>query len=199
MADGAAPDRPRLTLPEAEAAFLRDGLSGAGVVLEYGMGGSTVLAAETAGRALFSVESDAGFAGRLRGWLSANPTRREVVLHHVDLGRTGDWGYPKDPAAWPRFHRYPTTVWDRHDFVHPDAVLIDGRFRAACFLTVLFRIERPVAVFWDDYADRPPYHEVERYARPAAFGGRMARFDLSPMAMPPRDLTWVMDVFTRTL
>jgi hypothetical protein len=77
-------------------------------------------------------------------------------------------------------------------------VLIDGRFRAACFLTVLLRIERPVAVYWDDYASRPAYHDVERYARPAEVVGRMARFDLSPMTMPPRDLTCVMDVFTRT-
>ncbi|EPX86194.1 hypothetical protein ruthe_01004 [Rubellimicrobium thermophilum DSM 16684] len=72
-----------------------------------------------------------------------------------------------------------------------------GRSRAACFLTVLFRGERPVTVFWDDDADRPAYREVERYARPAAMVGRMARFDLTPTALHPGDLTWVMDVFTR--
>jgi hypothetical protein len=197
LVETAAAERPGLLLPEAEAAFLRDGLSRADVILEYGSGGSTLLAAGLPGRGLFSVESDAAFADRLRGWLAADPPRREVVLHHVDIGRTSEWGYPEQAGAWRRFHRYPTTVWDRHDFLHPDTVLIDGRFRAACFLTVLFRCERPVSVFWDDYADRPAYHEVERLCRPAEVVGRMARFDLTPTTLPPRDLTWVMDVFTR--
>ena len=51
--------RPKLTLPEAEASALRAAYAAAEVVLEYGSGGSTVLAAE-AGAEVWAVESDAG-------------------------------------------------------------------------------------------------------------------------------------------
>ena len=49
--------RPELTLPEAEAALLRETYDRAGVILEYGSGGSTVLAAEQPGKTVPSVES----------------------------------------------------------------------------------------------------------------------------------------------
>jgi hypothetical protein len=76
-------------------------------------------------------------------------------------------------------------------------VLVDGRFRAACFLTTLFRITRPVRLFFDDYAGRPIYHEVERYGAPVAMHGRMAEFALDPTSIPADDLTWILETFTR--
>ena len=39
------PDGPKLTLPDHESAALREAYANAGVILEYGMGGSTVVAA----------------------------------------------------------------------------------------------------------------------------------------------------------
>jgi hypothetical protein len=76
-------------------------------------------------------------------------------------------------------------------------VLIDGRFRAACFLTVLFRATRPVTVYFDDYTDRPGYHDIERYGAPVATFGRMARFDVVPQTLPVADLSFIMDVYAR--
>ena len=47
---GAAPiTRPELTMPEAESALLRETYGRAGVILEYGTGGSTVVASELPG------------------------------------------------------------------------------------------------------------------------------------------------------
>ena len=188
---------PALTLPAAEAEGVRAAYGAAGVILEYGSGGSTALAAGLPGKTVFSVESDADWAAGLAAWFSAHPPAAEVVIHHVDVGPTGKWGTPVGNAAAARFHTYPISVWDRPDFRHPDVVLVDGRFRAACFLTTAFRIARPVTLLWDDYADRPAYHEVERIARPVAMHGRMARFDLMPTPVPAADLAWVIDQFTR--
>lgn len=184
-------------MPEEGAAAVRAMYEGAEVILEYGAGGTTAIAAALPGKTIYSVESDRDWLDGMADWFEAHPPAARVILHHADIGETGKWGAPVGHAAWARFHHYPLSVWDRSDFRHPDAVLIDGRFRAACFLTVLFRITRPVTLLWDDYADRPAYHEVERLVRPVAMHGRMARFDLNPMTMPGADLPWVVEQFTR--
>lgn len=191
---------PALTLPPEEAEALAAVYGAAGVILEYGSGGSTALAADMAGKAIFSVESDADWAAGMQAWFDSHPPRaRRLVIHHVDIGPTAKWGNPADSSGWTRYHRYPFTVWSLPRFEHPDAVLIDGRFRVACFLAVLFSIERPVTVLWDDYTVRPRYHVVERLAQPSALHGRMARFDLTPQAVRNRDLPWIIDQFNRKL
>ncbi|MBD3764696.1 MAG: hypothetical protein IE927_08180 [Rhodobacterales bacterium] len=183
---------PPLTLPPEEARALRSAYAGADTILEYGSGGSTVLAAGMAGKTVFSVESDAGFLTRLQDWFAANPPAARLHLHHADIGPTADWGRPADESAFRKWPGYPISVWDRADFVHPDVVLIDGRFRVACLLTTAFRILRPVVALFDDYAPRRAYHAVETLLRPAAMVGRMARFDLVPLAVPADRLAWVL-------
>ena len=89
------------------------------------------------------------------------------------------------------------SIWDLPEFVHPDVVLIDGRFRAACFLTTLFRCTRPLTLLWDDYIDRPAYHEVESLLKPVEMIGRMARFDVVPMPIPADRLLWVIQTYLR--
>ncbi len=191
-----APVKPKLTFPEAEAAWVTEQYARAGVILEYGSGGSTVLAGEQLGVTVFSVESDLDWSANLAAWFDANPPRANVQLHPVDIGRTEKWGRPAGHGGWRRYHRYPISVWDRDDFQHPDLVLIDGRFRAACFLTVMLRITRPVTLLFDDYVERKPYHLVERYAAPAETRGRMARFDLTPTAFPAADMALIFVTFT---
>jgi hypothetical protein len=190
---------PALTMPEAEAEALRAAYKAAKVILEYGSGGSTVLAAGLANRRVFSVESDADWLRGMEGWFAANPPAAKVMLHHADIGPTEDWGRPKDDSRFRRWWRYPHGVWERPDFRHPDVVLIDGRFRAACLLTVAFRISRPVVALFDDYTTRPAYHEVEAVVRPATLIGRMAIFDLEPMPIPPDRLGWLVNMHLRPL
>ncbi|PYE81292.1 class I SAM-dependent methyltransferase [Pseudoroseicyclus aestuarii] len=203
MTQAAAPVRPdaqtapELTLPPQEAAALRAGYEAAEVILEYGTGGSTLMAAQLPGRAVFGVDSDPDWIAGLEAWFGANPSEARVVLHHGDIGPVARWGYPAGSQSWRRFQRYPLGVWDRDDFRHPDVVLIDGRFRAACYLTVLFRITRPVTVYWDDYTDRPGYREVERLSAPVALHGRMAEFRAEPTPVPPEALDWVIGTYAR--
>ncbi len=177
-----------MTLPDAEAAFLRAAYAEAAVILEYGSGGSTVVAAELPGKTVFSVET---------GYFNANTTASAVTLHHVDIGATREWGKPVDDSGWRRYHHYPLSVWDRADFRHPDVVLIDGRFRVGCLLAALHRITRPVLALFDDYAPRPAYHRAEAWVKPARMVGRMACFQLEPRALPMAELSRIMDFFTR--
>ena len=97
----------------------------------------------------------------MQRWFDENPPSGQVVLHHADIGDTKAWGMPVNNRRVARWPGYPMSVWDRDDFQQPDTVLIDGRFRLACFLTVLLRTTRPVLVLWDDYSDRT----IERVAQ----------------------------------
>lgn len=178
MADTTHSIRPDLTLPEAEAAALHRAFSAADTVLEYGSGGSTIMAAE-AGAEVWSVEADAGWAAMMQGWFKANPCKGQAHVLHVDIGPTRDWGHPADETAIRNWPDYALKVWDMPGF------LVDGRFRLGCFLTVAYRIQRPVTLFFDDYAPRATYHKTETLAMPAEMAGRMARFDLTPRSLTP--------------
>lgn len=191
--------RPDLTLPAAEAALLAADYAAAGTILEYGSGGSTVLGAEMAGKRVFSVESDRDWAQKMQGWFTANPPAGQVSIHHVDIGPTKQWGHPADDSGFRNWPAYPFSVWDRADFVHPDVVLVDGRFRGACLVATALRITRPVVALFDDYRNRKPYHVVEELVRPVSLTGRMARFELVPTELPPARLQWLAGLCLRPL
>ena len=196
MTDHTTP-RPKLTLPPFEAAAVIKAYEKAHVILEYGSGGSTVVAAELPGKVVFSVESSADWLADMQSYFVQNPPKATLHLHHGDIGPTKDWGKPIDERQMRKWPGYPLSVWDLPQFLHPDVVLIDGRFRAACFLTCLFRCTRPTTVLWDDYIDRAFYHRVEALVAPTEMIGRMARFDIVPMAVPADRLSWVLDIYLR--
>lgn len=197
MADGKAFSRPVITLPPAEEAAVRHHYEQARVILEYGSGGSTVIAAELPGKVVFSVESDVKWLAGMQGYFDANQTASTVRMHHGRVGRTKAWGFPQTEDQFRKWPGYSLSVWDLPEFVHPDVVLIDGRFRPACFLSVLFKITQPTTVLWDDYIDRPAYHEVEALAKPVEMIGRMARFELTPTPIPADRLLWILQTYLR--
>lgn len=169
-----------LTLPEAEAVLVAKHYSAASVILEYGSGGSTRLAAQLNGKLVVSVESDRDWAITLQKELDVEKLPSPAIVYHVDIGETGAWGRPIDDSHWQQYYRYPTAVWEEAFFRHPDVVLIDGRFRLACFATLCLRISKHVTVLFDDYVNRPRYQVVGDLIPPTEIVGRMARFDLHP-------------------
>ncbi|WP_374432460.1 glycosyltransferase family 2 protein [Tabrizicola sp.] len=182
-----------LTFAPKERRFLVRHYEAAGTILEYGSGGSTVLAAEL-GKTVFSVESDKDWAERMANHVASLSDKAHV--HWADVGPTGPWGVPMKPREFRKFHGYALSVWDRPDFVEPDLVLIDGRFRASCLVAVLLRATKPVTVLFDDYLRRRYYHGVERLARKEEMVGRMARFTVTPGAIPPDMATQAIGWFT---
>lgn len=186
---------PQLTMPPEEAAELTAAYAGARVILEYGSGGSTVLAAELPGKTVFSVESDKAWVARLRDWFALHPPASPVTMHHAYIGRTREWGFPKSLKQHTHWAAYPLGIWDEPGFVAPDVVLIDGRFRLACLFSVMLRTPHPVTVLWDDYEGRPHYHRVEEFIQPVARTGRMARFEITPSQLQPRMLRLLADSY----
>lgn len=190
--DAKAPDF-ALTFALKERQFLTRHYETAETILEYGSGGSTVLGAQL-GRRVFSVESDKAWADRLAAYI--DPISPNVHVHYADIGPTGAWGVPTRAREYRKFPGYALSVWDRPDFVQPDLVLIDGRFRASCLVAVMLRTTRPVTVLFDDYRKRSYYHGVEKLARKEEVIGRMARFTVTPGAIPAEMLTQAIGWFT---
>lgn len=183
----------RLTFPAAVAQLVRNAYAEASMILEYGSGGSTMLAANL-GKPVISVESDRAWSQRLGTALAAiSPT---ALVHHVDIGATGAWGKPRSSAGYAGYPAYALSVWDRPDLAEPDLVLIDGRFRAACLVAVMLRARRPTLVLFDDYVGRPYYHDVEKLARKDEVIGRMARFTVTPGPIPAEMTTQAISWFS---
>jgi len=191
--------RPELTLPEQEAAALRAAYAASEVILEYGSGGSTVMAAEMPGKTVFSVESDRDWAEGLRAWFKAHPPApgTEVDVIWSDIGPTKEWGHPKTDSAWRRWPRYALEVWSERHFRQPDVVLVDGRFRLGCALAAAYLSTKPVTIFFDDYVQRDFYHKVEAHIGAPTLVGRMAQFHVTPKPIPPQRLLQMVNFFLR--
>ena len=128
---------------------------------------------------IYSVESDQAW---LEGIKSAkdhaqNPYRGSHICKWVDIGKTGDWGYPTDTKEHENYWKYPSAPWlSDQKADNPDTILIDGRFRTACFLFSMMYAKPGTTILFDDYIDRTHYHSVENYALPVKTVDRMAIF-----------------------
>lgn len=187
----------KLSFPAEEAAHVTASYKAAQVILEYGSGGSTVLAARMPGKLVFSVESDRDWAIRLQQALDRSELPSSAIIYPIDIGPTGAWGRPLDDRAWQNYHAYPTRIWDESFFRHPDLILIDGRFRPACFAYACLRVQKPVTVLFDDYVNRPAYSAIERFVKPIRTIGRMAEFRLEPRRYEGATLAFLLQLSTR--
>ena len=170
--------------PDALALF-EEKLGEAKFYLEFGTGGSTVMAAKLQVPTL-SVESDKRFARRMARFLGPESSAKIIF---VDIGLTTAWGRPAFERPTPRriakWSRYSAAAWNSisaNQF--PDFVLIDGRFRRACALEVARRTvaaRRMATVLFDDYfgPGRSHYKAVEKHLGPPRKIGRAALFEIS--------------------
>ncbi|WP_208348290.1 glycosyltransferase family 2 protein [Pseudaestuariivita rosea] len=178
--------------------MIKQAYSQAEVILEYGSGGSTVFAAQETSATVLSIESDRDWADKLIKGLEAHGFMRDgVEVRHIDIGPTRAWGKPKSTAHWNQFCNYPLEPWNDMSF-SPDLVLIDGRFRMGCFAATLMNCRQPLTVMWDDYVNRPRYHEVQEVLEPCKTIGRIALFDVAPQTYSPDQLNKMVRWFFNT-
>jgi hypothetical protein len=172
---------------EAGSAYFRQRLAHTRNYLEYGSGGSTVLASKMV-RILVSVDSDAHFLGAMRAKLGADnaalegqPGSAVTMLMHVNIGPTVEWGMPAltRPTARRirRWQAYAAEPWSYFRTIgqQPNLILVDGRFRVACVLESLLNLssQSDAEILVDDYISRAHYHVAERFAD-VRLVGRMA-------------------------
>jgi hypothetical protein len=162
--------------------FFRDKLQESKFYLEFGSGGSTVLAAHL-GKRGFSVDSDRFFLRDVRKKIKG--TTHQLDMVYADIGSTGAWGKPKNKkpttkrlAAWRNYAEVPFKAIGSEFY---DLILVDGRFRVACALKTLYEGAVRKATFtllFDDYKSRKHYHAIEKFASVTKLVGRMAVIEI---------------------
>lgn len=167
------------------------------LIVEYGSGGSTCHAAGL-GKTVIAVESSIHWLLELVASCAERETPGRIIPLWSDIGNTKEWGYPVDDSKVKEWHRYATLPWvycDEHGLA-PDTVLIDGRFRVACFIATCLAIKKTTRILFDDFASRPHYHVVLEVL-PAArhVGERMAVFEVEPGMVGSAWLLRHMDAF----
>lgn len=168
------PSRPHLD--DETAAWLEEQLRASRLFLEFGCGGSTLLA-DRLGVRMISVESDPYYAAVVRRALS-RPEGAQILT--PPMGLTREWGMPLFRRGR-KGDRYVSAPFGHLNGEFPDLIFVDGRYRVACVLETAkqaaFVGAAPILLL-DDYEGRPHYEVLEGYLGPPDRVGRAAIFRL---------------------
>jgi len=157
-----------MTVKEQE--LFKEYIRNANVYLEFGSGGSTIAALLNNGGKVYSVESS-------KDWIEHLRQKNEIIekaessgrlnLIYADIGKTSTWGHPivsDNENDTDRFLSYYQRIFGEYSETKlADVVLIDGRFRVACCLSVLLETKENTIIIFHDYWDRPKYHIVRKF------------------------------------
>ena len=137
---------------------------------EYGVGSTTIHALKKE-KKIIAVDSSYAWINEVS---KSVINSRTTDLKYVNLGKVEDWGYPLGYTKKENFKLYRNYIWQKAE--KPDLVMIDGRFRVACFLTSLRYANPKTKIYFDDYLTRPFYHVVEEFEVPIEETTRAAVF-----------------------
>jgi hypothetical protein len=152
-----------------EIACLEGHLARSQSYVEFGCGGSTLLAVRSPVKMIWSVENDPAWIERIRRHPEIAAAEREgrLVLWPVDLGPTKAYGYPATPwwrlyqsahrDKWPSYYE---SIWSEADAAAADLFLVDGRFRVASALAVASHCRDQAKVLVHDFKGRHEYGAI---------------------------------------
>jgi len=140
---------------------------------EYGCGASTIYAISNFNGHIISVETDKKWADKVQSNIP-NEEKERININWIDVGPVLSWGYPVNMDKKNNFINYQKKIWTEQS---PDFVLIDGRFRVACFIQSILNCNIGSSIIIDDYYNRKYYHCVEEVVElKEIYGDRMALF-----------------------
>ena len=171
-----------LTFTEEVASFITKEYKQSLNILEYGSGGSTILAA-LHNKKVITTESSSAWLIELMGTYKERNLPGDIIPVFSDIGETKAWGHPKDDEKWRQWPSYAVRAWHfcEDNNIQPDLVLVDGRFRVACFIASCVNTEKPIRILFDDYIGRDYYHVVEKIKEPTQIiNNHLAVFDVEP-------------------
>tara|TARA_B100000900_G_scaffold268860_1_gene229530 strand:- start:232 stop:804 length:573 start_codon:yes stop_codon:yes gene_type:complete len=145
-------------------------LKNCNIYFEYGVGDSTIWVLENTSSRIISVDTDKKWIKKI----DISKNKKRINLNWINLGDLGNWGRPKSYKYRKYFNDYINNVW-KFD-LKADVILIDGRFRVACFLFSLINSKEDSIIIFDDYINRPHYHVVEEVIKMHENCGRQAIF-----------------------
>ena len=162
-----APDLEHVQMSAAERARLEAELRKASAYFELGMGGSSLMAVRAGVKQMVSVDSDGAWVQAVAAHPEIAPRCADgsVSILHADIGPVADWGRPADRSAVRKWSAYLSSGWMEwaRRGTMPDLVLVDGRFRVACCLSVAAACahlppEKQPCVLMHDVDDKRAYY-----------------------------------------
>ena len=167
----------KIIMHSREIDLFREFISLSSSYYEFGMGGSTCLAAELVRDRVHAVDSDPVWVENVRKEIGT--LDKDIQLNVVNVGPTGSWGTPIGREHEHLFEDYSLSI-TRTGFTEYDFCLVDGRFRVACFLQAFSIMPSDSIIAIHDYSPRPQYHIIEEFARPIAGTDQLRLFVRRP-------------------
>jgi hypothetical protein len=160
-----------------EVTLFKQQLLRGGDYFEFGMGGSTFLAAmEPTITSIHAVESNMDWIAGLTTNAVIRAVLPKMTFHYVDINANPkDWGRPKDQSRVHNFPRYSAQIIG----YQPHIVLIDGRFRVACTCQAILALANGGVIIIHDY-DRESLHVVEEFLDLKEAVDTLAVFSVKP-------------------
>lgn len=127
-------------------------------LIEFGAGGSTLLAIQAEPRKIVSCETDPEYLQKLRlnATVEAAETMGRLQLVHLDVGLTRQWGRPLEVPNREQMMKVFEPIRVNSD---ADTVFIDGRFRVAVAAKSYLYLKDDAKVIIHDF-ERPYYQAV---------------------------------------
>ncbi|WP_040674709.1 MULTISPECIES: hypothetical protein [unclassified Nitrobacter] len=157
-----------------EAALFLSFVRNSRIYVEFGTGGSTVVASQHVQSSILSVDSSREWLDQVRTACASSRTRPELIF--VDIGQTGEWGFPADASTKSRWPDYHSAIWKMPHSAAADLYFVDGRFRVACFAQIVLHCGPNAIIGIHDFTSRPKYHCVREIAREIATAGDISFF-----------------------
>ncbi len=134
--------------------------------LEFGLGGSTLRALQKSKAKIYTVESSPEWIHQMQKYfILRHSENRRLSIFLVNIGPTGDWGYPEPDNDPSLFEAYSSSVFQSMDAKSIDLALVDGRFRVACILKIILSCHnnQKLNILVHDFWNRQQYHVVLKY------------------------------------
>ena len=130
--------------------------------LEFGMGGSTLLAYVTPNiEKIISIDSDYNWIQSIKNFKNLkNDEGKRIILNYIDVGKIGKWGFPKKKNS--KISNYSKQIFQKYENDY-DLVFIDGISRVACALQVILNCKSDIKILIHDFNYRPYYHILYKY------------------------------------
>ena len=168
-------------------------VKGINIYGEYGVGNSTKWVYKNTDAKIIAVDTS-------QEWIDIVQSKMKdldrVQIEWVDLGELGEWGTPLSYKKRDFIRNYLESIWKNQH--KPELVLIDGRFRVACFLYSLLKSDPGSKIIFDDYKKITHYQVVEEFIKPIESHGNQVLF-IVPDMLPIEKIEKTISEFIHVL
>ena len=130
--------------------------------LEFGMGGSTLLAYMTPNiKKIISIDSDYNWIQNIKNFKNLkNEEGKRIILNYINVGKVTNWGFPKIKNS--NISNYSKQIFQKFENDY-DFVFIDGIARVACALQIILNCKSDIKILIHDFNNWPYYHILYKY------------------------------------